>query len=125
MRPDFNNIARQQRHIAQHVGETAMWRKYVSASAGNPAYGIGNEPRYVQRTVTGLFNPVPFEEMQQGGGQFVAGDMHATLIDCQPNGSDELIWRGTTYRVESDFIPERLLGASAYRGVLRRGDATG
>jgi len=125
MRPDFNQHARQQRHIAQHVGETATWRKYVSASAGNPAYGIGDEPCYVQRGITGLFRPMTLEEVQNAGGQFIAGDIIATLIDCRPGTSDELIWQGVTYRAESDFLPERLLGASAYRGLLRRGDATG
>lgn len=123
-RPDFGRTQRQQRGFAQHVGETATWRKYVSASAGNPAYGQGDEPQYVERTVTGLFLPVTFEEIAAAGGQYLAGDMKASLLDCQPGSRDEVRWSGTIYRIESDVIPQAILGRSAWRVLLRRGDAT-
>jgi hypothetical protein len=121
MRPDFGQHARQQRDIAQFVGETATLRAYVSASAGVPQYGIGNEPRYAERTVTGLFRPMTMEEIQAAGGQYIAGDMQATLIDCIPTTADEVIWRGVAYRVESDALPQRIVQSSAQRIVLRRG----
>ena len=122
-RPDFMRTMRQARGFAQHVGDTATWRKYVSASAGNPAYGQGDEPCYVERVVTGLFVSVTFEQIAAAGGQFVAGDMNATLLDCQPGREDEIKWSGTTYRVESDVNPEAILGRAAWRVLLRRGDA--
>ena len=124
MRPDFGSILRQTRAIASHVGETAMWREYVSASAGNPAYGIADETYYSLHLITGLFRPATFEEIQQAGGQILYGDINATLLDVRPEGQDEITWRGTNYRVESDFVPERIMGSSGYRGLLRRGDAT-
>lgn len=125
MRPDFSQLARQQRTIATFVGETATHRRYRGVSAGQPQFGIGDEPIYASRTVTGLFRPSTFEEIQQAGGQIVQGDIMATLLDCQPDKRDEVVWRGTIYRVESEFIPERIVGGAGYRGLLRRGDATG
>lgn len=124
MRPDFGNIARQQASIASFVGETATYRRYLGVSAGTPQYGIGDEPIYAAQTITGLFSPSTFDEVQQGGGQIVIGDIMASLLNCQPDRRDEVIWRGVIYRVESDFIPERIFASNAYRGVLRRGDAT-
>ena len=125
-RPDFGQRARQMRAIASFVGETATLRHFVSASAStNDAYGIGAEPQYLAQRVSGLFRPMTFDEVNEGGGQFIEGDVMATLLDVQPNTADEIVWRGTIYRIESDFIPERIVGAAGYRGLLRRGDATG
>lgn len=124
-RPDFGRVQRQTRDIGQFVGETATWRKFVSAAGGNPAYGEGETEYYVERRVTGLFKPVEFEEIAAAGGQFVSGDVMATVLDCQPGSRDEFIWRGTIYRAESDPVPQRIVGSSAYRLLLRRGEATG
>lgn len=124
-RPDFQLLARQQRDIAASVGETALWRRYVSASAGSPQYGIADADSYVETRITGLFQSVQFAENLAPGGQFNAGDMVATLIDCVPSARDEIIWRGVTYRMESDLTPQQLLGKSALRVVLRRGQPTG
>lgn len=125
MRPDFGQHARQQRTIASFVGETALHRRHLGVITGLPQFGVGDAPQYASRTVTGLFRPSTFEEIQQGGGQIVQGDIMATLLDCQPDRRDEVVWRGVIYRVESDFIPERIVASSGYRGLLRRGDATG
>lgn len=120
-RPDYSQLRRQQRAIGRYVGETATWRRFHSASAGSPALGVGDEPAYVERRITGLFVPVTFEEVGQAGGQFVAGDMRATLLDCQPGSQDEVVWSGTVYRVASDAMPQMLVGRSAWRVLLRRG----
>ena len=118
-------LARQQRQVAANVGETAIYRCYVSASAGSPQYGIGDADNYVERIVTGLFQSVLFNEQLVPGGQFVAGDMIATLIDCTPSSRDEIIWRGVTYRLESETTPQQIVGTSALRVLLRRGQPTG
>lgn len=122
-RPDYKRTMRQARGITQFVGETATWWKYVSASAGNPAYGVGDEPCYVARTITGLFVSVTFEEIAAAGGQYLAGDMKATLIDCNPGSNDEIKWSGNTYRIESDVTPQAILNRNAWRVLLRRGEA--
>jgi len=123
MRPDFGQIQRQSRQLAEHLGETATWKKYVSASAGRPEAGIGDEPCYVHVTITGLFVPVSFDEIAVAGGQLVAGDMRATLVDCLPSKQDEIVWSGVVYRIEADTIPTR--GYSGWSTVLLRGAATG
>jgi len=118
------------RALSQHIGETATWRQFISAGGGNPAYGVEETQYFVESVISGLFAPVgvkdiAFMEMMVAGGQFFAGDMNATLIDCQPVGKDEIIWSGVVYRAASDPLPMSLVNRSAYRVILRRGDATG
>jgi len=123
-RPDLQRAHRQHRHIADFVGETASWVTYVSASEGVDAYGVGDEPQYQTRTVTALLRPAAFEEVQAAGGQFMAGDMMATMLDAAPGPRDEVICRDVTYRIAADTWPQPVLHSSAFRMVLRRGDAT-
>lgn len=119
-RPNFNLMQRQQRDLAQFVGETAQWRHFVGLATGSPAYGVGDEPIYHTLTVTGLFAPMTLEEVQAAGGQYSVGDVKATLVDCAPDSRDEIVWRGTYYRVESDPIPQRIVGGTTHC-LLRRG----
>jgi hypothetical protein len=129
-RPDFGRVTRQMRGISEQVGETATWRKFISAGGGNPAAGVAKTHYYVERTITGLLSPVEpatiaFMEMMGQGGTYIQGDMEATLIDCQPGDKDQIIWLGVSYEAVSDPIPMKLVNRSGYRLILRRGDATG
>lgn len=124
-RPDFKQAQRDLRQIAQYVGETATWRAYVSASAGIPAAGVGDEPCYDERTITGVFRAALFDEVAAAGGTFYAGDVIATLLDCKPGARDEVQWSGTNYRLVSDTMPQAIHHRQSWRMVLRRGDATG
>lgn len=118
MRPDFGRINRQQRFIAETVGETASWKVFVSAAGGTPQAGVQNVPSYETRTITALFRLPPFDENQVPGGQYIAGDVLATLEHI-PGSQDYIQWRGVQYRIEGDPVPERL--TSAYTVLLRRG----
>ncbi len=128
-RPDFSLLARQQRSISEYVGETAQWRRYVSADTFAPsslAAGIGAASYYYQsQVITGLFSPVSFDEIGQAGGYLMAGDMRATLVDALPGNEDEVVWRGVAYRVVADPLTQQIVGASAKRFILRRGQGTG
>lgn len=129
-RPDFNLIQRQQRAIADSVGETAMWTRYVSADAESQtsaAAGLAPSTYMLQSVITGLFSPATnsLAELYNVGGQFVVGDMAATLIDCRPAANDQVIWRGTNYRVVTDPLQQQIAGRSAFRFILRRGMPTG
>lgn len=127
-RPDFALLARQQRAIASFVGETAIYQYYVSAAAQNQlgeAVGLGASQYSATRVITGLFSPVTLPEIYAAGGQLITGDMNATLIDAIPGPSDAIVWRGVNYRVVSDPITQQILGRSAYRFVLRRGQNIG
>jgi len=123
-RPNFDYMARQQRDIASWVGEVATWRRYVSADSLAPsslAAGGGAASYYTTRPVTGLFAAVSFDEIGQAGGYLMQGDMRATLIDAIPAPEDEIVWRGVSYRVMSDPLTQPIVGASALRFILRRG----
>jgi hypothetical protein len=127
-RPDFSLLARQQRGIADTVGETGTWFRFVSADAPAPmseAVGYGASSRYVGYIVTGLLAPVPFEEIYQAGGTLIAGDVRATLIDALPSPEDYMIWRGVSYTVIGTPLQQQILQRSAYRMILRRGQPTG
>lgn len=125
-RPDFSLMARQQRAIADNVGETAVLQFYVSGDA--PAYlsegaGYGAAGYSASRVITGLFAPVSMAEVYAAGGQIITGDFNATLIDALPGPNDAIVWRGVNFRIASDPITQQILGRSAYRFVLRRGQS--
>lgn len=120
-RPNFDRMQRQQREIASFVGETATIRRYHTAQAGAPQFGVEHKPVYIEKIITGLFNPMTLKEIQAAGGQYVAGDIQATILDYIPNTADEIVWRGVTYGIESDHLPQPIVGASAHRVLLRRG----
>jgi hypothetical protein len=121
-RPDYGRIQHQARQIGNNVGYTATIRRYLSGSGGVPQYGVSELPQYNERLVTGMFVPVTFEEISRAGGQYIAGDMKATILDYHPQPNDEVRYSGTIYRVESDPMPQPMLGQMGYRCLLRRGD---
>lgn len=126
-RPDFSQITRQQRDIASFVGETALWRSFVSGGDvvnAQSMYGEANPFAYQTRVLTGLFRAPQFNEISVAGGQFFAGDVMATFVDTIPSARDRIVWRGVEYRVESEPVPQQIVGRSAYRMLLRRGDAS-
>jgi hypothetical protein len=123
-RPNFDRMQRQQREVASYVGEVATLWRYVSASAGTPAYGIGNAPQFVRLTMTGLFAPVLPEEIQAAGGVYLMGDVRLTPIDVLVGTADQVIWRGAAHHVVSDPLPQPMVGG-AVRLLLRRGGQTG
>jgi hypothetical protein len=123
-RSDFGRIVQQHRGIADNVGDTAIWRRHIgAASVSDMARAAGDDgaSTYFEQTCTGLFRTVVFGEQLVNGGQVVAGDVVATIVDAVPSQNDEIVWRGTTYRVESDTLPQQIMGASGYRLLLRRG----
>lgn len=123
-RPDFSLMARQQRTIADTVGETAIWGRYISANAldqNQEAAGYGQSNYWLSTVITGLFAPVSIPEVAAAGGYYITGDHNATLIDCLPSPDDIITWRNTDYKTVSVPIQQQILGRSAYRMVLRRG----
>lgn len=117
-------MARQQRHIADSVGETAIWGRYVTAAVPSPiseAAGYGESAYFVQTVITGLFVPVSFPEIAQAGGYYMAGDMKATVVDEIPSQNDTVTWRSVAYRVLDVPIQQQILQRSAYHFTLRRG----
>lgn len=105
--------------LLERAGQTATWRSYVSASAGQPEYGIGPGPRYVQRTITGVFEPLSVREVNVPGGQFGFGDTMVTTM--QPLGAqDELDWNGQRWKVASEAARYSLWATAMFRSVITR-----
>lgn len=127
--PQTGRIAGQHNAIVQYAGEPCTWRQYVSAASATSGYyaGAGTTRYYREQTITAMFaapqmGESRFRETQLPGGQVIAGDMVAstpTALGTQ----DEIIWRGTTYRLEGDAVPIHIGGRVWYRTVLRRGDS--
>lgn len=116
--PRKQRIQQQQAAIFEHAGHVVTWRRYVSASAGVPAAGIGSAPRYVERQITALFYPLELAEGQRAAGMIVTSEFKATTRE--PLGrQDELVWQGATYRVESEATPATMPGT--FVSVIKRG----
>lgn len=123
--PNNQRIANQQQaNQFAHAGQTAIWRQYISASAGVSVAGFGSTPFYRQQLITALFkSTVGFTltqpELQTPAGMTVDADF-LVVTRQQMHRQDELMWRGTAWRIESDSQPSRLDGS--YINVLKRGD---
>lgn len=117
--PLFNQV---QNSVFKYAGSTATWRQYVSASAGVPAAGIGSALYYREQTITAVFGRGllgQFLEYQVAAGMQAAG----IVLMASPHRiarQDEIVWRGTTYRVEADPVPARIVGHWVVN--LKRGD---
>lgn len=130
--PNTQRISAQFATIQQYHGEVCTWRQYVSAvtAAGSGYYGGGGVTLYYrEQTITGLWaapqmGEARMRETQLPGGQVIAGDVVLTSpVIISP--MDEVILRGTVYRIEGDYTPINIGGHVSYRTVLRRGDTTG
>lgn len=98
--------------IMRHAGNTATWRQFVSATSGSKVAGIGASAFYREQVITGVFGRGvlgQFPETQIAAGMQAAGMV--LMSSPHPIGRrDEIVWRGATYRVESDAVPARMVG---------------
>ena len=105
-RPDTTRIASQAKRIGEYAGETATYRKWISAGSGAAQFGAQNQNYYVETTVTGLFRRFDPRLMQNGGGVTqVAGGSTQSLsvsLPLQMSPRDELILEGSAYRVDGN-----------------------
>lgn len=114
--------AGQMTDVFQQAGYTATWRKYVSASTGVVDAGLGETQYYQETIITALLgeNMTPnIRERQQSVGLTVAADIFAVTREALGR-RDELLWRGVTYRVESDPVPGVMAGGWVTH--LKRGE---
>lgn len=130
-RPDWERIGRNAGVVFAGAGETAVLRTWVSASAGAGAAHFGVQPpdHFADSLITALFAsdifgaPRPFER-DRAGGQ--AQEARLQVTTTQPiNARDEIIWRGTAYRIAGGAIPQHLGGQVLYRNSLVLAGPTG
>ena len=112
----------------KYAGQTATWHKFVSASAGVPAAGFGSAVYYTDFLITAVFGG----GVAGAGGtvdanltrQLAMGQQEAGMIRIstqeQLSKTDEIIWRGVRYRVDTDSQLSPLNGY--WMSVIVRGD---
>lgn len=123
-RPDFQRMQRNAGVVFAGAGEAVQVRTYVSAGAASPQYGVNAAPLYTERTLTALFaasrasegTPMPYER-QGAGGQFQGAALMVTTPEPL-HARDQLVWRGTAYRVAGESTPQRLGGRVMWRSPL-------
>lgn len=117
--PNPERMSAQAGDVFQHAGQVVTWRRFVSANSGIPGVGLGGENFYAERTITALFADANQLESQTPAGLIAAGELVMTTRE-KIGRSDELVWRGIEYRVDSDPMPARFDG---WTTVIRRGNA--
>jgi hypothetical protein len=126
--PNFQRNAWHTHYVQEYAGQTATWRQYVSASAGNAMAGYGSVSYYREQTITAVF----------GGGGVGGGVTNANLEQTRAAGMiaegniristsfplsnrDEVIWQGVRYRVDTNSQLSRM--NQHYMSILVRGDS--
>ena len=123
-RPDTQRIIQNADTIYGGNGQTAIRRVYVSASAGNPKFGIGNQFMYNEITFTGLFSYVTVQDSLQGGGMIESRQL--TVTTREPlGGQDYIVYNDTAYRAEGQTIPSVIGGVVQNRITLTQMSNTG
>src|SRR3990167_8976861 len=122
--PQALRIQQQRTDSYTFAGHTAIWRQYISASAGLDYGGDGPTPYYRQQLITAQFASVVGMGLRIGEGQLPAGMLASAefiVTSREKFGSqDEITWQGKTYRIESESVLSRLNGT--YVNVLKRGE---
>lgn len=128
-RPDPGRILREAQTIFAGNGETATLRAYVSGTTGAARFGVQDTFNYVSLMITGLFHSGPFgaplsrEQMLAGGvSQF---NQLSVTTDSALGARDEILWRGSAYRVDGQGTPVHLGGRTQWRTPLVLAAATG
>lgn len=121
-RPDPEVLRRNAQVVFGGAGETARLRVYVSAQAGPGKFGAGNAPSYTERVVTGIVsvprvNDLPVEH-DTPGGQVQAAPLLILSLPDAVGPRDELIWRGTAFRIAGQPLPEVIGGRVLWRNLL-------
>lgn len=106
--------------LMERAGQTATLRQYVSASSNAAEYGLQTANTYVQRTITGIFEPLPLREVNTPGGQFQYGDTRVVTF-LPLNKQDELTWQGQRWQVVSNAAYHTLWQTALFQTIITRG----
>ena len=129
-RPDPTRIARNARTVFGNAGETAILRSYSGNVAGIPRFGIATTNAYTQCIITAMFfyslkRGIQSQENYSPGGIYETRALNISTTYPLLNARDELIWRGTAYRVDATPMPENLGGTVQYQAPLVMSTPTG
>src|SRR3990167_3704637 len=122
--PQALRIQQQRTDSYTFAGHTAIWRQYISASAGIDYGGYGATPDYRPQLITAQFAAGGGMGFCIGEGQLPAGMLASAEFIVtsreQFGPQDEITWQGKTCRIESESVLSRLNGT--YVNVLKRGE---
>jgi len=116
---NHRRLSLQATQIMRDAGHPVLWREYVSATTDNSIIGIGATLHYRETWVSAHMVYQDNMQMQTDGGQVIVQSLKA-VSDYQFGKRDELIWNGTTYRVDSEPQPSRSNGQWTVK--LERGE---
>lgn len=125
--PDVTRIQRNAAVVFTGAGETATLRKQLSVSAGKPQFGIADTPNFVDSLFTALFYTRNFHgtvSYQRPGGQVELGQQYVAAPFPVAAG-DQVIWRGSAWRVEGSPFPEHIGGRAQWHSPIALANATG
>lgn len=109
--------------VIEHAGQVMTWRAFISASGGVALAGFGATAYYRETTITGILGRAPVQfnipDAQTPAGTLAQGRFLATTHE-RLGRQDELVWQGSTYRVESEAIPSRF--SDMWTVEVKRGD---
>lgn len=119
--PNTQRMTVQIDDVLRVAGYTATWRQYISASAGVADAGLGDRSYYREQVITALmYQGYKVQPERQRAVGLIADAEFVVSTREQLGRRDELVWRGVTYRVESDPQPARLVGL--WMTTVKRGD---
>lgn len=105
-------------------GQPVTLRKYISASAGNPEFGIADKLCYQPIPTNMEFSMLNVEEMQAIGGVNIQGAF--SVVSILPiTLRDEIIYMGETYRLIGQPEVDTVSDAIYWRGIAQRASITG
>lgn len=123
--PNTQRISNQmQANQFQYAGQTAVWRQFISASAGLDYAGYGSTPFYREQLITALFKAtqgftLTQPELQTPAGMTIDAD-YLVVTQQKLHRQDELRYMGSAWRIDSDSTFSRL--DKTWINVLKRGD---
>lgn len=108
-------------HVLSQAGHTALWRQYISASAGVSFAGFGSAESYREQMITAIIGQgvvATNTEQQRGAGMLAEGTLRITTQQRLAS-EDEIIWRGVRYSVETESQPS-LMDGTWMATIVRR-----
>lgn len=106
--------------IGDAAGTEATVRRHVSEAGGAPWLGERRAPTIQERRVRIMtVRPATVQEMQEAGGQLLAGDMIAH-IQGDLAARDRVVVEGAEWQVASEPRPQTLYGRRYLTAILRR-----
>ena len=105
----------------QLFGQTVSYKRYISASGGQPEYGLGDSAQYQPRPSQWQLRPLTVQEIQAVGGQNIAGGFEV-FAPHPIFQRDEVTYSNTSYRIVSVPSMEQIGNSLYYRAIMAIGD---